>query len=333
MTDMTDGSRLDPVPGREQGRLRQVIVPALIVACGMGVFLAVIFALPPLVVTAQLVPDAPKRVELQNSVRTTLVQGMGGLLLIAGAYFTWQQLRLGRLQLRQSLDTSTAQIQLSREGQTTEQFSRAVEQLGHEKPGVRVGAIYALEQIARASGRMRSPIHELLAAYVRAESVWLHHDPVTLTAIETDAPGGSELPLLKIRAPDVQAAITILGRRAELPAEIIELQSVDLRSAYLGDVNFRRAILGRSILAQADLSHSDLSDSWLRRVNFRDAVLTGARLRGAVLRNAVLCGADLSGADLSGADLRDAKCNEATIWPEGFDWEAAGVEFESSRPT
>jgi hypothetical protein len=44
-----------------------------------------------------------------------------------------------------------------------------------------------------------------------------------------------------------------LGRRAELPGEVIELQSVDLRSAYLGDSNFRRAILGRSILARADL--------------------------------------------------------------------------------
>jgi hypothetical protein len=152
----------------------------------------------------------------------------------------------------------------------------------------------SVEQIAQMSGRMRSPIHELLAAYVRAESVWSHHDPVTLTAIETDAPGGSELPLLKIRAPDVQTAITVLGRRVELPAEIIELQSVDLRSAYLGDANFRRAILGRSILAEADLSHSDLSDSWLRRVNFRDAILTGVRLRRAVLRNAVLCGAALS---------------------------------------
>jgi hypothetical protein len=313
--------------------VRQLIVPVLIVVCGMGVFLAVIFTLPPLVITAREVPEASKRVELQNAVRTTLVQGMGGLLLIAGAYFTWQQLQLGRLQLRQSLDTSTAQIQLSREGQITDQFSRAVEQLGHERPSVRVGAIYALEQIAHMSERMRAPIHELLAAYVRAESVWAHHDPETFTAVETDFPGDSELPLLKVRAPDVQAAITILGRRTELPGEVIELQSVDLRSAYLGDSNFRRAIFGRSILAQSDLSRADLSDAWLRRANLRDAVLAGARLRGAVLRNAVLCGTDLSEADLSGADLRDAKCNEATIWPAGFDWEVAGVMFEGSQST
>ena len=49
-------------------------------------------------------------------------------------------------------------------------------------------------------------------------------------------------------------------------------------------------------------------------------------------------GADLDGANLEGADLRgaefflvnlyEAKVNEKTIWPEGFDPEAAGVTFE-----
>ena len=33
------------------------------------------------------------------------------------------------------------------------------------------------------------------------------------------------------------------------------------------------------------------------------------------------------GADLSGADLGGAKANQDTIWPEGFDPEAAGVVF------
>jgi hypothetical protein len=51
--------------------VRQLIIPVLIVPCGMGVFLAVIFTLPPLVVTAKEVPDSAKRVELQNSDSST----------------------------------------------------------------------------------------------------------------------------------------------------------------------------------------------------------------------------------------------------------------------
>ena len=34
------------------------------------------------------------------------------------------------------------------------------------------------------------------------------------------------------------------------------------------------------------------------------------------------------GADLSGADLSEADEDEDTIWPEGFDPQAAGVTFD-----
>lgn len=316
----------------ERVRIRQWVIPVLIIIIGTGLLLATVFAVPALLVTAEQVPDVATRLELQNSVRTTLLQGIAGLFLISGAYFAWRQLQLGRQQLRQTLDTSTAQIQLSREGQTTEQFSRAIEQLGHERPGVRVGAIYALEQIAKTSAQLRAPIHELLSAHIRFESTWAHHDPATLAAMEESPDNASEPPLLKVRAPDVQAAVTVLGRRCELPGEVIELQSVDLRAAYLGNANLQRAILGRSMLAKADLSRADLSDAWLRRVNFRGANLTAVVLHRAMLCDSILSGANLSGADLTGADLQQAKCDDTTVWPEGFEWRAAGVTHEAASP-
>ena len=34
------------------------------------------------------------------------------------------------------------------------------------------------------------------------------------------------------------------------------------------------------------------------------------------------------GADLAGAELKEATANEGTVWPDGFDPEAAGVIFE-----
>lgn len=332
MVAMTDVGRPNPAPTSESSPYRSRTSPLLILAFVLSaatLILVAVSVVPALIVPTSQVPDAAQRLELQNSVRTTLLQGVGAVLLVAGAYFTWRQIQLSRDQLRQSLDTSTAQLQLSREGQITEQFSRAIEHLGHDKPGVRVGAIYALEQIAKISPDLRAAIHDLLAAYVRTESTWSHHDPVTLTAIEPDTAHNerSEPLLLKIRAPDVQAAITVLGRRFEIPEEIIELQNVDLRSAYLGGANLRRAIIARAMLAQAGALDQtiDLTDSHLRRTNFRKASLTHAILRGADLRDAILCGADLSGADLSGADLHNATCDDGTTWPSGFDWRAAGV--------
>ena len=48
---------------------------------------------------------------------------------------------------------------------------------------------------------------------------------------------------------------------------------------------------------------------------------------GANLSGANLEGANLWWADLTGADLTNALADE-TIWPEGFDPQAAGVVFE-----
>lgn len=73
------------------------------------------------------------RLKLQNDARTTLLQGLGGAVLLVGAYFTYRQLRI------------------SREGQITERFTRAVDQLGSKSKDVQLGGIYALQQISRSS--------------------------------------------------------------------------------------------------------------------------------------------------------------------------------------
>lgn len=87
-------------------------------------------------------------------------------------------------------------------------------------------------------------------------------------------------------------------------------------------------------LKGADLSEADLTNAYLVKVNLIKANLSAATLRGADLRCADLSGADLLNANLSGADmswwptltstsLTGAYYDKETIWPEGFDPEAA----------
>ena len=54
----------------------------------------------------------------------------------------------------------------------------------------------------------------------------------------------------------------------------------------------------------------------------------GAKLEGADLSGADLEGANLGGAKLKGANLEGAEADHYTLWPEGFDPEAAGVVFD-----
>ncbi|MCA1666553.1 MAG: hypothetical protein LC793_03970, partial [Thermomicrobia bacterium] len=61
---------------------------------------------------------------------------------------------------------------VAREGQITERFTRAIDQLGSEKDEIRLGAIYALERIAKDSRSYQDSIMDILAAYVRRDSRW-----------------------------------------------------------------------------------------------------------------------------------------------------------------
>jgi hypothetical protein len=48
-------------------------------------------------------------------------------------------------------------------------------------------------------------------------------------------------------------------------------------------------------------------------------------LRGVNLNGATLEGANLKGAALDGAHLEGALATTRTLWPDGFDWQAADV--------
>jgi hypothetical protein len=99
------------------------------------------------------------RDELQNSARTTLLQGLGGTAVLLGVYFTFRQLRIAR------------------QGQVTERFTRAVDQLGSTSEDVQLGGIYALQQISLESREERGAIHEILASYVRSHAPWPEPEP------------------------------------------------------------------------------------------------------------------------------------------------------------
>jgi hypothetical protein len=80
---------------------------------GLGILVAlflVVVVLPPLFVPSLGNPATQATTE--NAVRTTLLQGLGGAAVLLGAWFTWRQLHTAR------------------EGQLTERFTRAVDQLG-----------------------------------------------------------------------------------------------------------------------------------------------------------------------------------------------------------
>jgi hypothetical protein len=253
--------------------------------------------------------------QLQNNARSTHLQVFAGLLVIVGAVAAWRQ------------------VQVNREGQVTERFTRAVDQVGSGNIGVRIGGIYALERVAKNSSADRPQVQYILTAFIRGHAPWpqnfIENPGPTLEPLP------DSLPWLYVRAPDVQAALNVLGRRHPSPGALrlylsrVDLQSANLDNARLIDARIRHTNLARSWMVAARFDKSDLCntdlrqarainarfvDTILRSANFNGADVTGASFRGADLR----C-ADMRARNLDQADFTGAVADSRTIWPEGFD--------------
>jgi hypothetical protein len=61
-------------------------------------------------------------------------------------------------------------FELTEQGQVTDRYTKAIEQLGSERLDVRIGGIYALERIARDSARDHATVMEVLSAFIREHS-------------------------------------------------------------------------------------------------------------------------------------------------------------------
>jgi hypothetical protein len=264
-----------------------------------------------LAIKKYLQPNSP---EQKKEAVTLLFQAVGGTALLLGAYFTWQQL----VNSREELKNSRNALITAQQGQITERFTRAIEQLGKEdgeqsgvrgtKRGsdprnylaIRLGGIYALERIAGDNQPDHPIVMEVLTAFVRENSPWTE---------------GEKKEKPSIIAPDIQAILTVIARR-KLTYQNGEAQRLDLSGTDLTWANLSKAKLDGVDLTYARLDNTQLKEIELKQAlligaHFTDAFMEGAQLQGADLRGAVLRKAKVSGADFTGANLCGADLSEA----------------------
>jgi uncharacterized protein YjbI with pentapeptide repeats len=176
----------DDAKAQERRRLDWRLAGAGLLVLGLLVILLLACVLwiprwlyPPLTETdLQGVSDAARvqelngaRLKLQNDARTTLLQGLGAVLVLTGAgigaSITLRQVRATRDQIRETATASRNQLKLSEQGLVTDRYTRAVEQLGHEKAPVRLGALYSLGDLAQNNPKYRQTVVDVFCAYLR----------------------------------------------------------------------------------------------------------------------------------------------------------------------
>ncbi|MET7658368.1 pentapeptide repeat-containing protein [Streptomyces sp. NPDC005463] len=209
---------------------------------------------------------------------------------------------------------------LTRRGQITERFTKALERLGSTERYVRIGGILALEQIVQdAPEQAATDAARVLGHFIRDRA------PKAVLTTPTPGPDGrtptstppdsEELP--QEPAADVQAALTALTRAESRthvdPRELLDLHGLHLAGAQLYRADLTEANLSGATLAGTDLGGATLTNANLGRATLTGANLGGATLTGADLLRATLTGADLLRATLTGADLRWATLTGAYL--------------------
>ena len=261
----------------------------------------------------------PRNVTGNHYVAQDVGLAMAGVAGALGVFFTWRSLRQTRASTQRTLE-------LTEQGQITERFTRATDQLGatndkgEKKLEIRLGGIYALERIARNSESDYWTIMDILAAYVREQASQVSESdadefvPNYVLTTEDEHADISLPAIVGIPRPsqDIAAALQVLARRVrrsdtEEENHLIDLDGISLTGKRLTPLN----------LEGVSLSQADLSKAYLMGANFASAYLFHTKLEKAFLHVAVFKGAWLAGASFKGARLEYADLEGAFLqYPE-----------------
>jgi uncharacterized protein YjbI with pentapeptide repeats len=256
-----------------------------------------------------VVRDAKARADLEDNFRKTIGQALAGIFVLLGAGLAYY----GTLRtIQANNDQARLSQQAAHDLLISNQVAKGFEQFGNANVRVRLGGIYALEGVMNTSEQYHRPVLEALCAFVR-------------DGTRTETSDGPP-------ATDIQAALTVIGRRA-----VMGPVSPDLVNAHIQKADLSNAHLTRANLSEADLSHANVSGADLSDANLSGANLSGSnlsneylvrarkgvggfiaigpvtKLTNAILLATNLADADLAHADLSGAILRGANLSGAIL--------------------
>ena len=270
--------------GTSRRRLLVTILGGVLVAT------IIVWALPLLLTSGTSGTTVAERLKAINDVRGTLIQALAATGLLGGLFYTARTFRLNQ------------------QGQVTDRYAKAVEQLGSGSEDVCIGGVYALERIMRDSPHDQPTILNVIVAFIRGHAV------------------RDEEPSEEVSKPplNVQAALQVIRRRTPVPGEFaIDLSKLNLRRAALAGAMLKQANLRGAELENADfvgahlekaqLSGARLKRATLVRTHLEEANLRGAHLEGAILGVAYLMRANLADAHLEGAHLRFAHLEGAHL--------------------
>jgi uncharacterized protein YjbI with pentapeptide repeats len=220
--------------------------------------------------------------KLGNEARATVVQALGGFALVL-------TLALTAYQVNETRRSSEENLRIAEEGQVTERFARAVEQLGARNPDgtaaidIRIGALFSLRRIGNDSDRDTQAALLVVASYVanNHQVGELREAGLSPCSLEWRE---------RRQAPRADVGVALKQVLPVLSRQYLAREGPNVLAYVLEGVDF----------AGTDLSAVDFYGAGLERVSFRGANLNSARFERAFLGRV-----DFQSACLANADFRE----------------------------
>ena len=218
--------------------------------------------------------------------------------------------------ISETSDNAANDRQLQQRGQASDRYLKAVEQLAAPTPDLRLGGIYALDQLYNDSPLDTAQIVSVLLAYIR------NHAPVatcprvperTAMVVPLQAPDyGYEPPA------DIQAAIRVIGRRPVPAARALDLSRLCLRQLNMTGLYFIQANFRASYAVDASLDDTDLTASTFLYSDFERSFFHSAILDNSSLSTSKFAGSDFEQVSFKYSNISDSDMSGITIADSDF---------------
>jgi len=245
----------------------------------------------------------------------------GALLTFVLGFLGWRLNTLQQSRARQDEKLSLRKLEQDRFLEREKQNLGLYKGLGDENPRVQLAATSVLLERLSTFRERRSRGEEV------SELETIERPTIILVLIAVIKESGEETTThraLRKHIADhlvkvLDAAVPAGGRPpegSESPLKAYDWQYANLAEVWWEGVDARGVDFFRANFRNAGLARSSLQRAVFYEADLTDAVLKGAHLEGT----------SFYGAHLDGARLNGATSDAATVWPEGFDPVAAGVE-------
>jgi hypothetical protein len=244
----------------------------------------------------------------QNKAREDLKNAEKAL--IADQNKARDELKLAQDTLEANMKIAQENLKVAQEGQITERFTRAVDQLGNPTIEIRLGGIYGLERIANESEKDYWPIIKIFAAYIREKSPIKDASKETKDTDEKEK--GTSLPT------DIQVVFEYLCSCKYTFHKKLDLRNSNLRNARFFKAHLEYADFSGADLRGADLVNSFLNDAYFVKTNLNGAILINAHFEHSYFADSHLIKTHLGSVHLenacfTGCHLEDSNFGDAIL--------------------